>query len=235
MFTIPELGNFFPTGVIVSPNDLLERDNLLHEAKHTLLEGKNVLLRGLRRSGKSSVAHEILRQLKAEGCYVASVNLLFATTIEEFATKLLRSVLENRISELKRGQYAFKYWDELLIKDEFQAQIKELNLGVRLDFPTEPMELLDTAIEVADRLAFRDGKRMVVLVDELPELIWLFGETHLFEVRTAFEGHRNISYLFLGNDHPIVYMSWLNPCLGIGFYENIDEIRSVEIFTCYLI
>jgi uncharacterized protein len=69
--------NIFPLGKIVSSCDVVDRNTFIQDTKFRLQDGNSVMLSGPRRTGKSSVAYEILRQLKEEGCYTAS--LIYST------------------------------------------------------------------------------------------------------------------------------------------------------------
>lgn len=194
----------FPLGRIVSSQDVVDRRPFIEETKLRLLQGNSVMLSGPRRIGKSSVAYEILRQLQRSDCYIAKVDLFHVTSIEEFATKLLQSVLENRTGILGQMTYALKQWKAMFQVGEVHAKIQDLELGLKLEAQTTPSDLLEIAIQTADKLATKDGKRMIVLFDEFQELERLGGEPLLKKLRSMFQQQENTVYFFLGSESSLL-------------------------------
>ena len=198
------LHTVFPLGRIVSSQDVVDRKPFIEGTKLRLLQGNSVMLSGPRRIGKSSVAYEILRQLQRSDCYIAKVDLFHVTSIEEFATKLLQSVLENRTGILGQMTYALKQWKAMFQVGEVHAKIQDLELGLKLEAQTTPSDLLEIAIQTADKLATKDGKRMIVLFDEFQELERLGGEPLLKKLRSMFQQQENTVYFFLGSESSLL-------------------------------
>ena len=100
--------SIFPFGRPVTSGDIVDRREFLAEMQQRLSDGHSLMLPGPRRIGKSSVAHEVLRRMRDTGAYTASVDLFYVTGIDEFAAKLMKSVLENRTGVLEQAIRAMR-------------------------------------------------------------------------------------------------------------------------------
>ena len=59
--------------------------------------------------------------------------------------------------------------------------------------------MLDVAAEATERLGARDGRRVVVLLDEFQEVERLRGSDLMKRPRVQFQRQPHVSYLFLGS------------------------------------
>ncbi len=190
----------FPFGKPAGPEDIVDREPFITEVVQRLWDGHSVILAGPRRIGKSSVAGEVLRRLREKGAYTASVDLFHVTSVEQLAAKLLHAVLENRTGPYRRAVRAFQSLKEWLSRAELRAKVEDLELGLTFGGrDPEPDELLETAVEAAERLARRDGRLMVIMLDEFQEIDRLNGEQLLKRLRAMFQRQERTSYLFLGS------------------------------------
>lgn len=190
----------FPFGKPAMREDVVDRESFIQEVKQRLTDGQSVMLAGPRRIGKSSIAWEIMRRLKADGAYTSNVDLFYVTSIEELGAKLMQSTLENRTGPVHLAARAIQGLQKMFSISEVHAKIHDLELGV--SFGTErmdPLELLESAIRTTDHLAKKDGRRMVILFDEFQEVERLGGESLLKRLRALFQQQTNTTYLFLGS------------------------------------
>ncbi|MBX6352579.1 MAG: ATP-binding protein [Thermoflavifilum sp.] len=194
------MASVFPVGRIVEPPDLVDRSEFVGELRQRLLDGQSLMIAGPRRIGKSSLAREVLRQVREAGAYTAKVDLFYVTSVEEFASKFLQSILENRVGVIAQATRAMEGVRKLLSRAEIRAKLHDLELGITLgNRDADPLELLETAVMTAERLAARDGRRMVVLLDEFQEIDRLGGEPLLKRLRALFQEQSHTVYLFLGS------------------------------------
>ena len=100
-------GRLFPLGGPVSEKDIVDREDFLVSLGTRLLEGQSIMLAGPRRIGKTSLALEVLRQLKAKGSYIAFVDLFRYNTKKELSLAIIDACLENR-SGLSKTTTALK-------------------------------------------------------------------------------------------------------------------------------
>lgn len=192
--------SIFPFGRPVKSSDIVDRHEFLAEIQQRLSDGHSLMLAGPRRIGKSSIAHEVLRQMRNKGVYTASVDLFYVTSIDEFAAKLMKSVLENRTGVMGQAIRAMRGLRTLIGQAEIRAKIHDLELGLSLGREdTDPLEQLETAVSLAENLAQRDNRRMVILLDEFQEMERLGGHALLQRLRALFQQQSHTVYLFLGS------------------------------------
>lgn len=189
----------FPTGGPVSEEDLVDREDFLSSLYQRLSDGQSVMLAGPRRIGKTSLAYTVLRQLKRQGFYVATVDLFRLSSKKEFATALINACLENRtglqktLSALKSRTRTVAGTAKLIVK----LQDLEISLGL---FEKESDEdIFDYALSLPGLLAERDGVSVVVLFDEFQEASRILGDDVYKRMRSHFQTQEGVSYLFLGS------------------------------------
>lgn len=190
----------FPVGVPVGQDDMIDRVELLDELVARLGAGQSLLLAGPRRTGKSGVGHEALRRLRAANVYVASVDLFHVASLEELAVRLLGATLENRIGPWSRAVHNIAVLRDALASVRLTAKVHDLELGLALSAKTlSPEDALDVAVATGERIAARDGKRLVVLMDEFQEVERIGGDALFRRLRALMQAASHTAYLFLGS------------------------------------
>ena len=193
-------GGLFPLGGPVSKNDIVDREDFLVSLGMRLSEGQSIMLAGPRRIGKTSLALEVLRRLKAKGSYVAFVDLFRYNTKKELALAIIDACLENR-SGLSKTTAALK--DGLKrITGGAKLTAKVQDLEFEFGLPSESRsddELFNYALQLPEILAKRDKKHIVVVFDEFQEVIRIAGEDTLKVMRSYFQLQEGVAYLFLGS------------------------------------
>ncbi len=190
----------FPVGTPAGEGHVVDREDYITSVYQRLLDGQSIMMSGPRRTGKSSVALEILRRLKKEGAYIAVVDLFTTASIEEMAAKLFHSILDNRTGVYRYAFHAVQSLKDRFEKAEFRAKLHDLELGLTLERSlVNPVDLLDAAITTAENLAKKDETRMVVLLDEFQEIERLGGDQLLKKLRALFQQQHYVKYLFLGS------------------------------------
>ena len=89
-------------------------------------------------------------------------------------------------------------------KSDWRVKVQDLEIGLTLDRQTSPYDILETAIHTAEKMASKDGKRMVILLDEFQELDRLGGETLLKRLRSIFQQQEHTTYFFLGSESSLL-------------------------------
>lgn len=179
---------------------MVDRAELLGEMTGRLHAGQSLLLAGPRRTGKSGLGREVLRRLAAGGAYVADVDLFRVTSVEELAVRLLASVAENRMAPWPRAVKSLSHLAEVLRTATVAAKLHDLELALSFASPTiTPLEALDVALAAGEKMAARDGRRLVVLLDEFQEVERLGGLPLLQRMRSVMQSQPQSAYLFLGS------------------------------------
>src|SRR5579875_3223295 len=88
--------DLFPVGGPVAPEDVVDREEFVDELTTRLLDRHSLVLCAPRRLGKSTVAHEVLRRLRADhGCYTAAIDLANVSTPRDLAERLIAACMAN--------------------------------------------------------------------------------------------------------------------------------------------
>lgn len=194
------LGPPFPVGVPVGRADLVDREDLIVELVGRLASGQSILLAGPRRTGKSGIGLEVLRRLGDDRVYTAAVDLFRVTSEEELAVRLLTSILANRTGSWAKASRSLGALREALSGVRVSAKIHDLELALALSPSTlTPPEALEVAIETGERMALRDHRRLVVLLDEFQEVERIGGQDLVRRLRALMQSQRATAYLFLGS------------------------------------
>lgn len=195
-------GALFPVGRLAGPEDVVDRQEFIEDTVRELLSGQSILVTGPRRIGKSSVALEILRRLKAQGCHGGRIDLFYVASVEEFASLLWQLVLEQRFGPSRAVIRTLKGIQERIRHIVLTQSVGDFDVEIQFPLHGEaprPDEALALALEYADRWAARQGAPFVVLLDEFQELERLGGTPLIKKLRSIFQAQERCTYLLLGS------------------------------------
>ncbi len=193
-------GRLFPVGGPVSERDIVDREDFIASVQTRLADGQSIMLAGPRRIGKTSIAYEVLRRLKERGFYTASVDFFRLSDKREFAVSLINACLENRTG-IRRTLDVLKDRAKTIAgMAKLTVKFKDLEFSLDLlQDNSDENALLEYALDLAEILADRDEKNMVVLFDEFQDASRVAGGDIYKKMRSHFQNHKNVSYLFLGS------------------------------------
>ena len=193
----------FPVGVPAGAGQVVDREAFIDEVVTRLADRQSVVLAGPRRTGKTSLGHEVLRRLEAaDGTMTAAVDLATASSVRDLAERLTLACLENlspgaRVARRVRGGL-----DALLAQPEVRAKAYELEVSLALRREAErqpPERLLDEALALPQRMAAQAKRGFVVLFDEFQLIGGLGIPAILARMRGTFQLQSRCSFLFLGS------------------------------------
>lgn len=202
----------FPTDDPVPASMMIGRRRDVEEITDALVAGTNIVLAGPRRTGKTSVGEAALARAHRAGLYVATVDLFRRRDAGDLAEGLAAAVLANR-GALKRllarvRDAAGTALDAATLTASARVQA-ELGEAVEFAFrpglaARDPERALAAALELPERIAAADGKRMVVFFDEFQDIASPsrpFGDPDRLtkQMRAIFQRSPNVSFLFTGS------------------------------------
>jgi len=189
------VGNPFKYGVVVTGDDFVDRERELNELKRDLLSKKSVILYSQRALGKSSLAEELFKRL-GRGAICARINMYGMESRESLAEEIVRCITTSAYTSF----------------DKMRIAVAEFLKGIKLDIVLTPdgevrFELgksttskeLAEILDFAENVAKKKGKPMIVAFDEFQEIGILDGVELEKLMRSKFQYHRNVSYLFMGS------------------------------------
>ena len=205
-------GELFPTDSPVAAGQLIGRRDDLRDMATRLEAGTHLIVAGPRRTGKTSVCEAALARLGRRGMYTATVDLFRVSDAAELAEALAAAVIANRSAAHRLVRRVREAGRAALSAAQAQAVLRmvgELGEGVEVALTPglaarDPERALDLALELPERVAQADGRRLVLFFDEFQELASArrpYGDPDAVtnRMRAIFQRSRAVSYLFAGS------------------------------------
>ncbi|HET6869931.1 MAG TPA: hypothetical protein VFH80_28720 [Solirubrobacteraceae bacterium] len=177
-----------------------------------VINGTNLIMAGPRRTGKTSVCEAALGRAERSGCYTAKLDLFRISDTAELAEALAVAVIANRSAVRRIVRRARELGRAALSAAQAAAVIKlrgELGDGVELAVTPgwaaeDPLRAFDLALDLPERTARADGRRLVLFFDEFQELASErrpYGDPDMVtkRMRAAFQRSPSVSFLFAGS------------------------------------
>jgi hypothetical protein len=208
------LAPYFPVGGPVAAADLVGRETYLRRLIDRLEDGNHVLVAGPRRIGKTSIILEALRRMRSRGAHTAYVDCLGATDLRGLGERLVDAVLQN-VSGVERS---FEQAKAIAagMRPTVKVRYEHVELALQLARETNAQRFFEGALDLAQALAKRTGKRVVVVFDEF-QAAGRLGPRVFDVTRARFQAHRGVSYAFLGSEQGI--LEELFSAKGHAFYR----------------
>jgi hypothetical protein len=192
--------NPFRFGSVVTGDDFADRRTEQAELSRELHDGQHLFLLSPRRYGKTSLVLTLLDRLRAKGMLVAYVDVFRATTPVQLLELTAQTIL--RAAE-SRPERLLRLATELL--GRIRPQVGADATGkptLSLDVGTSPRSALaiqEEVLALPERLAEKRKVRLVLAFDELQEIQRFPGAGLEKAMRSHFQRHQRVSYLFAGS------------------------------------
>jgi hypothetical protein len=210
-------GDLFPTDSPIPASQLIGRRDDVREIATRLEAGTHLIVAGPRRTGKTSVCEAALSRARRRGAYTAKVDLFRVSDAAELAEVLAAAVIANRSAAhraLRRARTAGRAALTAAQSTAVIRMIGELGEGVELALTPglaaqNPERALDLALELPERVATADGRRLILLLDEFQEVASArrpYGDPDAVtnRMRAVFQRSTAVSYLFAGSIEHVV-------------------------------
>jgi len=234
-------GQLFPTDSPVPAGQLIGRRDDVAEMATRLEAGTHLMVAGPRRTGKTSVCEAALGRLARRGAYTARLDLFRVSDAGELAEALAAAVIANRSAAHRAVRRARNAGRAALSAAQAQAVLKmvgELGEGVELALTPglaarDPERALDLALELPERVAVADGRRMVLFFDEFQELASArrpYGdpETVTNRMRAVFQRSTSVSYLFAGSIEHVMRDLFAPSRRAFSGFGSFYALRQIE-------
>jgi AAA+ ATPase superfamily predicted ATPase len=192
--------NPFKFGSVVTGHDFADRRRELTELTRELADGQHLFLLSPRRFGKTSLILTLLDRLHDRGVLVAYVDVFRTTTptqLLELTAGTILCAAESRPERLLR--LAMDLLGRLRPQVGADATGKPT---LSLDIGTSPRSLLalqEEVLTLPERLAVKRKRRLVLAFDEFQEILRFPGAGLEKAMRSHFQRHGHVSYLFAGS------------------------------------
>lgn len=223
--------NPFQFGVVVDDSAFCNRKNEIAFLKDQINNGYSTWLFSPRRFGKTSLVEKVFRETKSATCIF--VDLYNIKTIDDFCRKY-SSILAKELFNWKDGikkltknlSESFKNLSPGVSFDEFGNPGFSLNVT-----KVEQQADIETILEIPNRISTQKGHRICIAFDEFQEINRI--DPFLLNwMRSSFQRHAEVSYIFLGSKHSM--MEDIFASSGSPFYEfavkmNLSVISRNEL------
>lgn len=227
--------NPFKFGTEVSGEDFCDREEEIAELSQDIRNSTNVLLYSPRRFGKTSLIKQVLKNIVEEDFLTVYVDLFPAITKEKFI-----ETYAGAVSKLATGsKEKVLSW----IRKTIPKLVPKLTIrtgGFDLEFEFDKSQsytpIYTDLFQVVHNQSLMLGKAAVVVFDEFQEINNYTDDEIEREMRSAFQTHSNVSYIFMGSKRHIMQDIFENP--GRPFYRSAKYIPlgkiSEEAFTPFV-
>jgi hypothetical protein len=237
-------GDLFPTDQPIPASQIIGRREDVAEIATALQAGTNLVLAGPRRTGKTSVCDAALTRARSAGCYTASVDLFRLADAAELAEALATAVIATRSPMRRLLNLARRVGRGALSAAQLSAVMtlqQELGEGVELAFTPglaarDPQHALAQALELPERVAKADDKRIIVFFDEFQEVAndrspYGHPDAVTKRMRSIFQRTTQVSYLFAGSLEHIMrdlFAPTDRAFSGFGTFRHLRPITPEE-------
>lgn len=201
----------FPTEDPVPAGELIGREADLDGLLGALENRTHCILAEPRRLGKTTLARAALAELRERGFYTVAVDLWQAADQVELASALVAKTIENRPA-LKRLPHRLREGGTRAT-DAVQVAATtrlsdELGQEVALAWKPsladrDPRRYIRFALELPQRIAEKDGKRVIVFFDEFQTVLDLEDPAHPKAlqrlIRSVYQDANRVALLFAGS------------------------------------
>lgn len=198
--------NPFCYGEAVAGEFFTDREEEIKMLKSTLKSGQNAIIISPRRYGKTSLIKKVLSDLKKENLLTVYVDLFPATSKEKFISIYAKAIAENLVTKTKKALLVIRQFLPRLIP----RLVVKTDGGAEFEFAFDShskshMTIFEDLYEAVYKIARRRKKQAVVVFDEFQEILNFGDEEIERNMRSHFQFHRNVSYVFLGSKTHLMY------------------------------
>jgi hypothetical protein len=220
-------------GSPVTGSRFIGRQNELKQIRQLMLSGQSVVLIAPRRFGKTSLAFELLNQLK-EKHYSACIDIFSIPTIRSLTEVITEEVLKNKrqaklFNKLKNSAAS------MLSNTQFKATVQEFEFLVEFAGKSpDYWDILNNSLDFINRFPEKNNKQLFCVFDEFGDINKLNGNQLVKTFRAKLQHHKNATYLFSGSYESVmqnIFMDTNSPfyrfarIIHLGFIEKEDFFR----------
>ena len=209
--------NPFIYGETVSGNNFCDRAQEMKELVSDIKNGQNVIIFSPRRYGKTSLIKQALRKVKAQGILTFYIDLYPAINkgkfIEIYAGAISAGIPGGARQVVKKiKEYLPRIIPKVVMDDQ------SFHLEFEFDRTGSISPNIDDLLCAVNKEAERQNKSAVVVFDEFQEIADFDDDEIERKMRSVFQNHRNVSYIFMGSKTHLMRDLFNNP--NRPFYKS---------------
>lgn len=218
--------NPFKFGEEVSGDDFCNREEEIVELCQDIRNSTNVLVYSPRRYGKTSLIKRVISDMSEEGFITVYVDLYPAISKEKFIQIYARAVSRSVTGNVEKLiSWMRESIPKLLPKIVVTTDVPTLEFEFDKSEPYAP--IFSDLFRAVHNRARALRKPAVVVFDEFQEINNYADDEIEREMRSAFQAHSNVSYIFMGSKRRIMHDMFENP--SRPFYRSAKHVPLSKI------
>ena len=224
-------GNPFQFGVVIDDSAFCNRKSEIAFLKNQIKNGYSTWLFSPRRFGKTSLVEKVFRETESTTCIF--FDLYNIKSVDDFSRKY-SNILAKELFNWKDGvkkltkslSDSFTNLSPGISFDEFGNPSFSLNVS-----KVEQQADIETILEIPNRISTQRGQRICIAFDEFQE-IERIDPFLLNWMRSSFQRHSDISYIFLGSKQSMmenIFASSSSPFYEFAVKMNLSVISQDEL------
>jgi len=219
-----QVKNPFKYGVVVTGEDFVDRKEEIEILKKNLLAGQNIILYSSRRLGKTSLMKQVMNLFPKQ---------VIPIYMDFFGITSKKALVKKMLNELMITAYP----KLTMLRNEIQKLLSKITVKIILVKDNVELEIktgenildeeLEELFDLPEKIAEKKGKRIIVMFDEFQDISEL-GTVKIEKImRSKFQHHKNVSYLFVGSKTNMMRMLFDDPTHA--FYRFGKEMKLSNI------
>ncbi|MFH0907205.1 MAG: AAA family ATPase [bacterium] len=198
--------NPFKYGQVVSAGDFCPRPDLMKQVVESIKAGQNIVLQGERRTGKTSLVHEAVRQLKKRR--MLYIDLLEIKDADDLCKRMVKAIisLEQQSGFLDGVLRALAHLRPTVSVDPLTG---EPSISLDASVSLKP-DSVDGILDLVEKM--QKQSPLVVMFDEFQDILNLESSREtLALLRSKIQFHNSIPYVFAGSVRNQMHDIFTNP------------------------
>ena len=209
--------NPFVYGETVSGENFCNRTREIKELVADIKNCQNVIIFSPRRYGKTSLIKQVLQKVKAKGVLTFYVDLYPAINKRKFIELYAGAISSGLPGGVRQVVKKIKeYLPRIIPKVVMEEQ--SVHFEFEFDHTSNISPHIDDLFVAVKKVADQKEKTAVVVFDEFQEIANFDDDEIERKMRSVFQNHRNVSYIFMGSKTHLMRDIFNNP--NRPFYKS---------------
>ncbi|MCX6053134.1 MAG: hypothetical protein NTZ60_11595 [Campylobacterales bacterium] len=189
--------------------------------------GQHTAIIAPRRYGKTTLIDALLEDVKKE-YLIIKVDVFSAASIREFCYLLIDAVYHSIgiVGFIKDAK------DNVMdMLSRLNIEASEIKLGFDLLREADDNELVKKTLTFTEEFAQKHDKKAIVFFDEFGDLI-KFGDDFIKKMRSYFQKHKQVVYIFAGSQHSVmngIFLNKENAFFNFASLMELDVLKGEEV------
>lgn len=218
--------NPFVYGKEVSGDNFCNRKKEKNELYRDIINGQNVIIFSQRRLGKTSLINEVFNECRRKGIITIYVDLYPMLSEEDFIRIYAKSIAETIWGRIKKKLKEITQFFHKVRPTFTVNQSGEISYSFDVDRKSI-IPSIEDVLNGVKRYADKKKKKVTVCFDEFQQIGQLRTDKLEKIMRSSFQKHTNIAYVFMGSKKHLITDMFNNP--NRPFYRSAKSFPLEKI------